>query len=122
MSAKDNLNRELFHGTGHFFAEGEFIDPAKGKGQWRDYKQQGRVFAATVPSMAVEFAERGAEDQGMLFAPVYSVEPVDKTENLNKLGWEDEGVLSSKKGFVPKEIVGWGYNQKIAKPIRLRKK
>ncbi len=106
MAAKDNLNKNLFHGTSHFFSEGEIIDPEMGR-----VPKVKRAFASNDLSYSRDYASMAAKRKGMLFAPVYRVEPLDKEENLDELGWKKEGVLSSKKGFEPKEIVDWGVRE-----------
>ena len=106
MSASDNLNSELFHGTGHFFAEGEVVEPSKSR-----IPHVPLAFASNNLSYSKGYASRAATKSGMLFAPVYRVSPIDKGENLNELGWESEGVLSSKVGFKPEEIVDWGIRE-----------
>lgn len=106
MSAKDNLNRELFHGTGHFFGEDEIVDPQKS-----ELRDVNRAFASTNLSYAKGYASRAAKRKGMLFAPVYQVSPVDKKENLDEFEWKSEGILSSKVGFKPEEIVDWGIRE-----------
>lgn len=105
MAASDHLNQPLFHGTGHFFAKGEIVDPKKG-----EIKGVKRAFASPDLAHARRYASLKAQKSGMLFAPVYSVSPVDENENLDEFEWKESGILSSTKGFKPEKIVDWGMN------------
>lgn len=104
MAAKDNLNKRLFHGTGHFFAEGEIVEPRS-----TTHGVEGNVaFATTEPIDASYYASLAAKKEGTLFAPVYEVEPLEGGDTQRHP--HGISIQVSKAGYKPKRIVGWGYN------------
>jgi hypothetical protein len=104
MAAADNLNKRLFHGTGHFFAEGEIIEPRS-----TTSGMEGNVaFATTEPIDAAHYAGLAARSRGAMFAPVYEVEPLEGGHTQR----HPHGltIQVSRTGYKPKGVVGWGYS------------
>lgn len=130
------LNRTLFHGTGHYFREGEVLEPSEKNFFSENLNIPGaRSFATSRLMDAKEYAGRKAAKMGMLFAPVYEVEaenPVSMTKEIDEqpipehmkmmLGSEHAGSYSSTKPMVPKNIVAWGINTDFGVSQRARKK
>ena len=104
MPATDHLSPRLFHGTAHYFKEGETIEP---KNIGSSYTEGLKAFASPSMDVAKEVAGHRAYRENTLFAPVYEVKPIGRTENVN------ETIVSSSSGFIPKKIVGWGMNPSI---------
>lgn len=130
MAAAEHLNRRLFHGTAHVFAENETIEPRYSPALKTDV-----TFATDSEEMADYYAGATAARQGKLFGPVYEVEPVDPKESNADIplsnthrgmlkgpreflpynaSWNQTEYVVSKKGFKPKNIVGWGINTNIS--------
>lgn len=104
MPAKDHINPRLFHGTGHYFAEGEMVEP-----RTQTMVPEGRhAFASSNLADARRYASMAAAEQGTLFAPVYEVEGEDAERHPHGLT-----TYISKKGLKPKEIVAWGENPDV---------
>ncbi len=95
----------MFHGTAHFFQPGEIVEPSA------DYDQV--AWATLDLPTAEKYAGKKAEEQGMLFGPVYRVQPVDPDENLRTGEYGFTRIPRSKKGFIPHEIVSWGLNPNV---------
>lgn len=126
MAASDHLHPELFHGTGHFFGEGETIDPqpnplhGHSAGRVLDDASPA-VYLTPSKSEATLYAEKAAKHKMQLFGPVYSVEPSSDITSLNdsleKSGKQSQslanGIYISHKPVKPKEIVGWGLNRSV---------
>jgi hypothetical protein len=124
MAASEHLHPELFHGTGHFFGEGEMIQPT-----WRGFnpsKLDDRtplVFMSSSRIVAEGFAAAGAQQNEQLFGPIYSVEPSKYTKNVAKDRVKNDypyaespdtyalETYTSSTPVKPKEIVGWGVNR-----------
>jgi hypothetical protein len=98
MAAHEHLSPKLFHGSAHFFGEGETVEP----------RMDGLAFASASLGDAQVFAGKSAKGTGQMFAPVYEVTPVDPEENTR----HPHGLTThiSKKGFKPGKIVSWGTN------------
>ena len=104
MPAHEHLSPTLFHGTAHFFSEGDIVEP-----RMETHAPQGKhAFATSSPTDAQHFAGLSAKGSGQMFAPVYEVSPVDPEEKTR----HPYGMTThiSKKGFKPKKIVSWGTN------------
>lgn len=95
---------KLYHGTAHYFKEGENIEP---KNIGESYTAGLKAFASPSMDVAREVAGHRAYRENMLFAPVYEVDPLGATESVNK------NIVSSSVGFKPKKIAGWGVNPSI---------
>lgn len=134
MSASEHLSPKLFHGTAHFFAEGEFIDPAKAKrnyfnidsnyltlapGIQDDWKDKNTISASSSYDRAASKAASKAEDKGMLFAPVYEVDnssfsmikdlmPPKYITGINRT------TAVSKEKVKPLRIAGWANNPLVS--------
>lgn len=95
----------IFHGTSHFFGPDEIIKPGEthDKVAWATYDLD----------TAKKYAGKKAQEQGMLFGPVYRVQPVDPDENLRTREYGFSRTPRSKIGFVPHEIVSWGMNPDV---------
>lgn len=104
MAASDHINPRLFHGTGHYFAEGEMVEP-----RTQTMVPEGRhAFASSNLADARRYASMAAAEQGTLFAPVYEVEGEDAERHPHGLT-----TYISKKGLKPKGIVAWGENPDV---------
>lgn len=104
MPAHEHLSPKLFHGTTHFFNEGEIVEP-----KMETMSPSGvHAFATESEVDAQYFGGLAAKRAGQLFAPVYEVSPVDPEEKTR----HPYGVTThiSKKGFKPGKIVSWGTN------------
>jgi hypothetical protein len=134
MPASDHLHPELFHGTGHFFGEGETINPPEAPASGKLYYSRAAeytndfspvVYMTSNKHIAENYATKKAYESGMLFAPIYSVEHSPDIINLAEEAerrhptppgkYEPHDTFSretyvSKKPVKPKEIVGWGTN------------
>jgi hypothetical protein len=104
MSASNPLSPKLFHGSAHFFGEGDIIEPKM------ETLSPGGIHAFATESQidAKYFGGLAAKRTGQMFAPVYEVTPVDPEEKTR----HPYGVTThiSKKGFKPGKIVDWGTN------------
>lgn len=115
MSAKDNISKVLFHGTAHFFEEGDQITPSKGHVVLGEHKDKALSFATSDIRRARSRAGMKAREKGMLFAPVYEVEaPEGEHLGQGQTGdLVDESDHISEKGHIIKKIVDWGINKDI---------
>lgn len=104
MPASDHISPQLFHGTSHYFGEGEMIEP---KSIGASYEAGLKTFASPSMDVAKEAAGHRAYRESMLFAPVYEVEPTGPTEQVNNT------IVSSSHSLKPKKIAGWGVNPSI---------
>ena len=130
MAASEHLNSRLFHGTAHVFGENENVEPRYSPALKADV-----AFSTSSQEMADYYAGATAARQGKLFGPVYEVEPIDPKESNADIPMSSamRGTLKgpreffpytassnqteyvvSKKGFKPKNIVGWGINTNIS--------
>ncbi len=127
MSAKEHLNKELFHGTGHVFDENEVVEARP-----NSFLKQDIAFATPNRELGEWYAGAAAAKQGKLFGPVYEVDPIDPKEDVssavNSKSLQKDfnaprehlafgptsNIVASKKGFLPKKIVGWGINTAIS--------
>lgn len=107
MAASDHLEPKLFHGTGHWFAPGDIVNP----GADRKYPHgDPGAYASTDFDDAAFFSnlKRQAGPQPALFAPVYEVEHLtEHSDPLNKL---DETSRRDTKGFSVKKLAGYSYH------------
>ena len=125
MAASEHLNPQLFHGTSHFFSEGDTVNAVPG---WTGEPSEFDVAHAT-PSKrdAEDYAGYKAQKQGQLFAPVYGVTPVDPTEHYewgngtsaSPKEFAEKGTIHgvhSRKGFKVEKQAGWGINPDVWVP------
>lgn len=112
MPAYDKLNKVLFHGTGHYFDEGETIKPSTGHVVHGEHSNTPLSFATTDIRRARSRAGMKAASMGMLFAPVYSVEAPDDVQ-VKPGDLVDRSDHISKEGHVIQKIVDWGVNKNI---------
>ena len=102
MSAKDAINRELFHGTHMDFSPGDLVLPISHTGQEPNSKKNLRInrnlaHASTDINEAKEWAGKsavGKTSDGVTRARVFQVEPVDP-DTLREKG----STISSPFGF-----------------------
>jgi hypothetical protein len=117
MSASEHINPKLFHGSAHYFQEGERVNPSESHGiLFGELKDVPLSFASTNIARAREAASMKATRKGMLFAPVFEVTSEDdvasELENPKKgLVHPDDHV--SKKGHIAGKLVDWGINRNI---------
>lgn len=130
MAASDHLHPQLFHGTAHIFAEGELLDPAQAKQNYfnidsnylklapeiqDDWKDKNTISASSSYDRAASRAASKAENEGMLFAPVYEVDnssfsmvkdmiPHKYVDDINRT------TAVSKEKVKPLRIAGWATN------------
>ena len=128
MSASDHIQPKLFHGTAHFFKEGELVNTGTQNLHTLMGMTEPRAYASADIRRAEEWAGMKAEDEGMLFGPVYEVEvdnPVHIPPELLNSNIADKEAYaglhrhtySSTSPMRPKGIVGWGVNPKaISRP------
>ena len=127
MSAKEHLNKELFHGTGHVFGENEVVEP-----RYHSVFKHDITFATPNRELGEWYAGAAAAKQGKLFGPVYEVDPIDPKEDISSVlkspslqksfnaprehlaFGPTSNIVASRKGFRPKKIVGWGINTAIS--------
>lgn len=109
MAASDHLEPKLFHGTGHWFAPGEIVEPRRDNA----YGDGGGAYATTDIEVAHAYAKGKAvgsihDDelhQMALFAPIYEVEHLSKHSDPSRtLG---RNIRRDTKGFRPVRIVGY---------------
>lgn len=133
MPAFEHLNTQLFHGTGHYFGAGETIDPQENSKNGNQLgmlvdgfpKITPRVYLTDSYDKAHSWSSRAAQDNDMLFAPVYEVENQDSIksaakeleehgydENTTNVPWV-KGTYSSTESVKPKRIAGWAVNPSI---------
>jgi hypothetical protein len=102
MAASDHLNHEqtkkLYHGSPHWFAEGDTVDPTHGDPAVA-YASSDRNDAAL---FGIAKANRGPEKQLPLFVPVYEVSSPDA-----KLARRGGLFTVSKSGFRVDKIHGY---------------
>lgn len=128
MSAKDHLSKQLFHGTSHFFQEGETLNTSQEHFISNELGIPGpRAFATNDIDEARYYAGEKAAEKGMLFGPVYEVHSQDavpmtdfikessKTNpraKKNEQSWSKayRDVYTSTQPMKPGRIVSWGRN------------
>lgn len=107
MAASEHLSPKLFHGTSHYFKDGEAITPMS---IGASHSKGLKAFVSTSLEEAQEVAAHRAYKANTLFSPVYEVSPTGATERVG-----DGNIVSSSFDFKPKSIVGWGMNSMIVK-------
>lgn len=128
MSASDHIQPKLFHGTAHYFAEGEKVEPSTKESNYLSAMlrmEPNHVYVSSDLEESIGYASKAAQDEGMLFAPVYEVEGEDihhVPQLINEFehkqgrsygsGWKEiyKNTYTSQKPMTPKKIVGWGIN------------
>ncbi len=131
MPAHEHLNKQLFHGTSHIFADDEVLDPEKSQVNFfkidgnyprpemkEDWVDKNTISTSTSYERAASKAASKAEKAGILFAPVYEVPSESFTmlkdiipkHHVNDIN-EDTAISKSK--VKPGKIVGWANNPLI---------
>ena len=123
MSASDHVSPQLFHGSRHYFSEGETITPSNEHLHGsRLNDPTPRVYLTSSLEEAKKYAGSRAAGAGKLFGPVYEVDAPDATPTLDDLKashlapYRDayaNTYTSTSNNLVPKKIVGWGINSYI---------
>lgn len=115
MAASDHLEPKLFHGTGHWFAPGEIVEPGR-RDIYRSYKRKAGAYATTDMEGAKSYAWRQAmgastpdskPHQFALFAPVYEVEHMSEHSDPLNIFRGKKDVRRDEVGFRPVRIAGY---------------
>lgn len=126
MSASDHIQPKLFHGSAHYFSEGETISPSDDV-HFYDYRfgdKTPRVYLTSSFDEAKEYAENRVAGQQKLFGPIYEVDAPDATPMVDDLKSSElapyrdsyKNTYTSKStNLIPKKIAGWAINPNIDK-------
>lgn len=106
MAASDNLNQQLFHGTGGEII-GDVIHPGERKAAGPG------AYATTSLDWAEKFARGKANKEGRLFGTIYEVEPVSEAIPFNA-SRKDEDFFRDPEGLRIKKAVRFPINTMIA--------
>jgi hypothetical protein len=124
MSASDHIQPKLFHGTAHYFSEGEPINPSTGYHFYEHFfkDKTPRVYLTSSFDDAKEYAKNRVAGQQKLFGPIYEVDAPDATPMLDDLkssaaepyrdAYKTTYTSKSSK-LTPKKIAGWAINPQI---------
>jgi cephalosporin-C deacetylase-like acetyl esterase len=125
MSASDHIQPKLFHGTHHYFSEGDTINPSSDVHFYEHYTKDKtpRVYLTSSFDEAKGYAEHRVSGQQKLFGPIYEVDAPDATSVASALEkfphlapYADAyktTYTSTSTNLVPKKIAGWAINPNI---------
>lgn len=125
MSASGHIQPRLFHGSHHYFSEGETIKPSElgfHKAVFED--PTPRVYLSSSIDEAKKYASLRVESKHKLFGPIYEVDSPEAVPMLEDFKKQPQYLQHYKSMFtttysstsnnlVPKKIVGWALNPNI---------